>query len=102
MQCTLCSGLALTTLLFKGDAREYFKCDACQLVFVHPSYHLSKAEERERYLKHNNGIENVGYVIFLNRVIQPCLNFIDKNMIGLDYGCGPVSTLSKILGQHGV
>jgi len=102
MHCTLCSGITLTTLSFKDDAREYLKCETCYLIFANPRFHLPIDEERNRYLKHNNSIENAGYVIFLSRVIQPCLKFITSEMVGLDYGCGPVPTLSRILAQYNI
>jgi hypothetical protein len=102
MNCTLCSGTSLTPLIIKGDTRQYFKCNTCFLIFADPKFHPTLEEERSRYLYHNNGIEQPGYVNFLGKVIQPSLKFLTNNMIGLDYGCGPTPTLSKILAQHGI
>jgi hypothetical protein len=89
-------------MIIKGDTREYFKCDACSLIFTDPKFHPTLENERSRYLFHNNGIEQPGYVNFLGKVIRPCLEFLTTDMIGLDYGCGPAPTISKILAQHGI
>ena len=59
-------------------------------------------DEKVFYSKHENSIENVGYVDFLNRVVQPMLPFLTREMRGLDYGCGPGPTLSLLLKQRGI
>jgi SAM-dependent methyltransferase len=59
-------------------------------------------QEKNRYLTHINGIDQPGYVKFLNRAIEPSLNFLTKEMIGLDFGCGYAPTLSKILKSHDI
>ncbi len=100
--CTLCGSNTVTLIKPQHDVREYYHCHTCELIFVDPRFHLSPNDERERYQTHNNGIEYQGHVNFLNRVIQPCLPLLSPTMIGLDYGCGPVPTLSVILAQHNI
>lgn len=100
--CTLCGGEKIRKIKDEGDPRIYYQCSECHLIFVDPRFHLSRKRERARYALHNNGLENKGYVNFLDRVIQPCLPFLNNTMISLDYGCGPVPTLSKMLGQQGI
>lgn len=65
------------------------------------NYVISAKEEKERYLSHNNGIDQPGYVKFLKRAVDPAEKFIYEDMLGLDYGCGYSPTLSKILEQKG-
>ena len=59
-------------------------------------------EEKETYLLHNNGIQYQGYVKFLNQAIELALPRLDNTMRGIDYGCGPVPTLSVILKEKGI
>lgn len=81
------------------DRRHYHHCLNCNLIFADRSFHLSKKTERSRYALHENSIHDKGYVQFLERVIHPCLPFLTTQMRGLDYGCGPEPTLSKILAK---
>lgn len=95
--CTLCGNKEITPVASAGDYRSYHHCQNCHLIFADEGYRLSRKTERSRYSLHNNGIDKRGYVEFLGRVIQPCLPFLTRQMRGLDYGCGPQPTLSKIL-----
>ena len=100
--CTLCGNHVIFRLRAEQDKRIYYSCDQCQLIFVDPGMYLSRDEEKERYLQHNNGIDQPGYVRFLNRIIEPTLDFLKPGMTGLDYGCGPVPTLSRLLARAGI
>jgi SAM-dependent methyltransferase len=100
MNCRLCSNTELREL--NGtDQRNYYFCDKCYSVNVHTKEFIDKIQEKEIYLTHNNGIEYDGYVNFLRRAIDPALDFIERDMKGLDYGCGYAPTLSKILESEG-
>lgn len=99
--CTLCEEKDLTPVVPSGDTRSYFHCAHCDLIFVDQRFHLSRAAERDRYALHCNGIQDTGYVDFLSRVITPCVPFLNKQMVGLDYGCGPTPTLSRMLADLG-
>lgn len=101
MNCRLCLSNYKLIKISGKDKREYLLCDNCKLITVHPDYFLNKEEEKERYLQHQNGIHQTGYVNFLNTAIQPALEHITKEMIGLDYGCGYAPTISEILKQKG-
>ncbi|MDQ3395356.1 MAG: class I SAM-dependent methyltransferase, partial [Bacteroidota bacterium] len=68
---------------------------------AHPKFYLDKETETSRYGHHHNGIDQPGYITFLNRAIEPTLPLLNTAMKGLDYGCGPSPTLSKILLQKG-
>jgi len=83
------------------DARNYYFCSQCHMVYVQKEDFPDRQTERERYLTHENGIQFEGYVNFLKRAIDPALEFINKGMTGLDYGCGPVPTLSVLLKREG-
>lgn len=101
-RCTLCEGSYLKEIVLEKDPRSYFLCKKCFLIFAHSDFHLNKETEKLRYTNHQNGIDQVGYVRFLHRAITPSLDFIRSEMVGLDYGCGPSPTLSKLLSKEGI
>lgn len=101
IKCPLCSNNNSFIEVDGPDKRVYYKCNSCKLIFSDPSFYPSEEEERKRYLTHNNGIEYPGYVTFLNQAIHPALPYLKKGMQGLDFGCGPVPTLSVLLKREG-
>jgi hypothetical protein len=98
--CKLCSSNNLIPVSGKDD-REYLLCNSCNLISVKEKYFLTEYEEKKRYLEHENGIYHTGYVNFLNRAIQPLLQYLTPDMIGLDYGCGYAPTISELLRKDG-
>ncbi len=101
-ECRLCNEQSRLQKLNGADDREYYLCQSCNLISVDSRYFLSVDEERARYETHNNTIENEGYVNFLNRIIDPMLEFIEPGMRGVDYGCGPGPTLSQLVRRKGI
>jgi SAM-dependent methyltransferase len=100
--CTLCGSGDLSLITPKDDKRQYYLCGYCKLIFTDEYHLLNPEEEKSRYQQHNNSITEPGYVKFLNRVIHPSLEYINKNMKGLDYGCGPGPVLSMLLHEKGI
>lgn len=80
-----------------NDQRYYHLCGSCHLIFADPSFFLNLENEKKRYQYHQNSREDAGYVAFLNRAIKPAGEYLIKGMVGLDYGCGPVPTLSGLV-----
>ncbi|WP_162056400.1 class I SAM-dependent methyltransferase [Pontibacter pamirensis] len=101
MICPLCVKPSSFTAVEGPDARSYYLCETCLLIFTDTSFLPTRAQEAEHYRKHENGIQYKGYVNFLNKAIQPALPFLEPGMEGLDYGCGPVPTLSLLLKESG-
>jgi SAM-dependent methyltransferase len=100
--CPLCfNNKELLKSVEGPDARAYSACNNCKLIFTETAFLPGEKSEKERYLTHNNGIQYKGYVKFLNTAIDPAIPFLKKYMHGLDFGCGPVPTLSLILEQKG-
>lgn len=100
--CPLCqSGQSLTPTL-GADARSYFHCAECWLIFVDSREHLSPTEQVAHYRTHQNGIDHPGYVAFLRRVVDPMIVHLDSTMRGLDFGCGPGPTIAPLLRRHGI
>ena len=100
MKCPLCNYHS-TIFLLKDDAREYWSCEECHLIFVPPKFFIPNKQEIERYLEHNNTLNNQGYV----KMFQEKINTINKICSGintvLDYGCGYEPVLKKLLEREG-
>ena len=84
------------------NERTFFCCTICKLFFVDPAQRLSAEWEKARYALHTNNIEDQGYVNFLNIALKPALPFLDAQMDGLDFGCGPEPVLAALLGRLGL
>lgn len=99
--CPLCASAIEFTEIEGPNARRYKQCKNCSLIFLDPRFRLTRTAEKNHYRKHENGIQHKGYVTFLNRAISPAISFLKPGMTGLDYGCGPVPTLSLLMEQKG-
>ena len=100
MNCPLCLG-SNTVQFAYIEAREYFRCSYCYLVFLNTNNHLSSAEEKERYAQHNNDIYDSEYRIFLSRLYDPIVQKLPAGANGLDYGCGPGPALVHMFREAG-
>ena len=96
MICPLCENSKFQEISYINN-KKYFKCDNCFLISIAKEFHLTAIEEQKRYSYHKNSINDQNYVEFLNQAVEPTLKYLNTNMIGLDFGCGPCPTLSKIL-----
>ena len=85
--------------VFKG--RNFYRCHECHLLSVCPDALPDALTEKNRYLNHQNTIENTGYTQFLQQVVDPIIDFIPKGAKGLDYGCGPAPVLVDLLKKEG-
>jgi hypothetical protein len=101
MICPLCVKPTSFREVQGPDDRSYHLCGSCLLIFTNTKFHPSLAQEEQHYSKHENGIQYKGYVNFLNKAIQPALPLLKPGMKGLDFGCGPVPTLSLLLNAEG-
>lgn len=81
--------------------RDYLSCDVCSLIFVPEKYHLSPIHELDRYLEHNNDVEDADYRKFLSQMTKEVVPRIGNNKIGLDYGAGPGPALAMMLEDLG-
>ena len=66
-----------------------------------PQYHLTLEKEKERYLKHNNDVDDPRYQEFVQPIVQEVLNNFKKEQIGLDFGCGTGPVICKLLEDRG-
>ncbi|WP_345884871.1 class I SAM-dependent methyltransferase [Shewanella algae] len=100
--CPLCANTQPKQTVPARVARRYFLCPECRLIFLDPAHFLPLNEEQQFYDTHENSIDDPGYVGFLQRLLTPAMTFLRPGMQGLDFGCGPGPTLSKLLAREGI
>lgn len=102
--CPLCESTS-TGLLYKGGKasgyRDFVHCTNCDLVFVPKSYFLDESAERERYLQHNNEVDDPDYRAFLARLYDELKPHLNAGSKGLDYGSGPGPALIAMMREDG-
>lgn len=84
--CRLCSGK--TASFFKEVNREFVVCKTCEGIQLLPEYFISAKAEEDRYLTHNNDVEDVRYQNFVSPITSGVYKDFTTKNIGLDYGCG--------------
>jgi len=102
IQCPLCNSSGGFTKVLSPLETDNWLCEQCHLIFVDNKFLPGWNSEKERYLTHLNGPQYPGYVLFLKQALLPTLPYLSEDMIGLDYGCGPVPTLSVLLEAEGL
>ncbi|WP_081212447.1 class I SAM-dependent methyltransferase [Salegentibacter sediminis] len=92
MNCTLCG--AETKTFWKSKNREFVVCTNCEGIQLLPEFYINKEAEKQRYLTHNNDVEDPRYQEFVSPITSRVLNDFSAKNTGLDYGCGtgPVAT----------
>ncbi|MBX2827848.1 MAG: class I SAM-dependent methyltransferase [Flavobacteriaceae bacterium] len=96
MNCPLCTSSHLQQ---RDDIEDFINCQHCGTVFKNPVLWPSPKEEKERYLLHQNDIEDTGYQNFVSPIVEAVLNQFDNASRGLDFGAGTGPVITKLL-QH--
>lgn len=100
LPCVVCTD-PRTTPYARVDARDYWRCGACEAVFLDPAQRLTQAQEQEHYRLHRNDVDDPGYRRFLSRLATPLLEKLGPGASGLDHGCGPGPALAAMLVDAG-
>lgn len=89
------------TVFYESPPQLFFKCDTCFGIFV-PSPLLPKKElEVERYLTHNNDVNDVNYQNFVAPIVRAVVeDFQPEKHVGLDYGAGTGPVITKVLSDR--
>jgi Methyltransferase domain len=99
MLCLLCNQSVLESFEVDRPKTKLWHCKDCFFIFKDPDHHVSNEREKTRYLEHNNG--DLGHQNFLQPVVQLIQTQLAKSCVGLDWGCGPVAVLQKMLIEAG-
>ncbi len=77
----------------------FHECDFCEFIFKDEKNHITHDEELMVYDLHQNSIENIGYVNYLNNFIDTAVTpFIQMGKV-LDFGSGPNPVLKQLLSK---
>jgi len=104
-KCAFCGSISCRAGV-AGD-RQYYACASCGGIFLDRSLLLNPEDERQRYLLHENTLENSSYREYLGHFIDAIMDFPDvseitsKNWKIFDYGSGPEPSLVKLLREQG-
>lgn len=99
--CPLCGAPTLVLPNAASEHQRYFRCVICDLIHLDPAHRLSRDEEQNRYLLHENDRNDPGYTTFLNRLAEPVMERLRPGARGLDFGCGPTPVLGELLTAAG-
>jgi len=83
------------------DSKTYWKCNCCSAKFLDKSHYLNPALEKNRYLEHQNRVDDKDYRGFLSGLANPLKEKLSKNDKGLDFGCGHGPALVDMLRSDG-
>lgn len=84
-----------------SDGKQYWHCSTCNAKFLDKKHYINKEIEKERYLEHENVIEDKGYRDFLSRLSEPLKKKLSPKAKGLDFGCGHGPALADMLTGDG-
>jgi SAM-dependent methyltransferase len=90
--CPLCQNSGKT---FHDD--EFYLCDNCLGIFRPKRYYLTASEEKSRYEKHNNDVNDIRYQQFVSPITSAVLKEFSPKDVGLDFGAGTGPVISKML-----
>jgi len=99
MPCPLCH--SKTDPFIEAAGRTYRNCKTCWLISVPPEHLIPENEEKERYLEHENSLDNPGYVQMFMDKIQLLPSYCPKVRTVLDFGCGYEPVLVSLLNREG-
>jgi 2-polyprenyl-3-methyl-5-hydroxy-6-metoxy-1,4-benzoquinol methylase len=99
LRCGLCK--AQSQFFQEVSSKKYFQCQACGLVFLDPTSHVTATEELAQYSLHQNNPQDLNYRKFLAPAHAAVVRHIAVQSKGIDFGCGPGPTLSVMLEETG-
>jgi hypothetical protein len=100
MYCPVCAARG-SRLFLHVDARDYWRCPACEATFLDPAQLPDREAELAQYQLHRNDLDDEAYRQFLGRLAAPLLKRLAPESCGLDYGCGPGPALAAMLRAAG-
>lgn len=100
MNCIVCNNESTKSFQTK-DSKTYWKCRFCLAKFLDPSMYIELDIEKERYLEHDNRVDDESYRSFLSRLACPLQEKLSSGAKGLDFGCGHGPVLAAMLQSEG-
>ena len=100
MLCNICGSDAVESFQ-TSDQKIYWNCSHCGGKFLDKDFLLKSNDEKERYLEHNNEIDDPEYRAFLAKLAIPLKEKILPSSRGLDFGCGHCPALADMFKKDG-
>lgn len=100
MLCNICGSDAVESFQ-TSDQKIYWNCSHCGGKFLDKDFLLKSNDEKERYLEHNNEIDDPEYRAFLAKLAKPLKEKILPCSRGLDFGCGHGPALADMFKKDG-
>ena len=94
-KCPLCA--SDSQLFHNSEKHRFFSCDSCQGIFRDPRQVLGPQLEKDRYLLHQNHMQDLGYRNFVAPILEAVRSNFKAGASGLDYGCGHTPVISELL-----
>ncbi len=98
--CLLCKSTN-TTIFYKERQHTFFKCSPCLSVYRDPDTFLTLTDEKNRYLSHNNDVNDPRYQEFVSPLVLAVINDFCPGSKGLDFGSGTGPVVAKLLSENG-
>lgn len=99
MLCKICEGE--TYIIYDEQFKmDYHRCQSCGFIYEDVKHHVNSLEEKEEYDRHNNSIEDEGYVNMFKRFIEAFEPYVTGKDL-LEYGSGPEPVFSEVLRRQG-
>jgi hypothetical protein len=98
--CLLCHSTS-TERHPEDNSAIFYRCKQCGSVYKHNNSFLSQYEEKERYLLHENDVNDPDYRAFVAPVVNRVLTDFKTHQTGLDFGAGTGPVISTILSEKG-
>ena len=100
MECVVCKNNSAE--VFKViDKKKYWKCNTCFAKFLDKTHYLDSKLEKNRYLEHNNNIDDISYRNFLSKLSLSLEKKLSTGDYGLEFGCGHGPALADMLRLKG-
>lgn len=94
--CPLCHNIA-----YPFYKNIFYKCCECSAIFRDKHLLLTPIEEKKRYENHNNDVHDLAYQQFVSPITTSVRKDFSTNSLGLDFGAGTGSAISKVLEDFG-
>lgn len=99
MKCILCEGNLVHFTRWRD--KEYLNCLNCESILLNRKNYVSTEEEKTRYKKHDNDVDNKGYQNFVSPIVNEVLIDYKEEGQGLDFGSGTGPVITKLLRDEG-